>query len=81
MNLVLRVFVSSLSHTRVLVNLLSHEEDTILAEKRCAKMNDFCMAALVFLIGDVKKARTNAHAEITHFPMRCVIKAWEARGP
>ena len=25
-------------------------------------------------------ARTHAHAEITHFPVRCTIRAWETRG-
>ncbi len=44
----------------------------------CAEMCNFCMAALVFLTGYGIKARTHAHAEITHFPTLCIIKTWKA---
>ena len=57
---------------------LSHDQDTIHAEKACAEMHDFCMAAVVFLTGHGIKARTHAHAEITHFLMRGIIRTWKA---
>ena len=46
--------------------ILSHHQDTIHAEKGCAEMYNFCMAALMFLTGDAIKARTLAHVE---FPL------------
>ncbi len=47
---------------------LSHDQDTIHAEKGCGEMCDICMAALMFLTGQGIKARTHAYAEIDHFP-------------
>ncbi len=35
------------------------------------------MAALMFLTGQRIKARTHAHAEITHFPTLCMIRTWK----
>ena len=40
----------------------------------------FHMAALMFFTSHGIKARTHAHTEITHFPMRCTIRTWEALG-
>ena len=59
---------------------LSHDQDTIHAEKGCAEMCDFCMATLMFLTGHGIMARTYACVEIAHFPMRCIIRTWEAQG-
>ena len=41
-------------------------------------MRDFCMAALMFLIGHGIEARTHAHVEIAHFPVQCIIRIWKA---
>ncbi len=42
------------------------------------------MAGLKFLISEIIghgiKARTHAHAEITHFPTQCIISTWKAFG-
>ena len=46
----------------------SHDQGTNRAGKRCAEMCDLCMYPLMFLTGHGIKARTHAHAEITHFP-------------
>ena len=67
----------SSSHTLEL-NSLSHNQDTIHAEKGCAGMHDFHIAALMFLTGHRIKARTYTYAEITRFPMRCTIRTWKA---
>ena len=48
----------------VLSGFLSHGQDTIHAEKGCAEMCDFHMAALMFLTSRGRKARTHAQAEI-----------------
>ncbi len=64
----------------VFFNTLSHDRDTIHAEKRCAEMHDFHMAILMFLTGHGIKARTHAHAEIAHVPTRCIIRTWKALG-
>ena len=40
---------------------LSYDHDTMYAEKGCAEMHDFCMAALMFLTGHGIKAKTHAH--------------------
>ena len=52
----------------------SDDQDTIHAEKGCAQMRDFRMAALMFLTGHGIKPRTHAHAKITHFPTWCIIR-------
>ena len=43
-------------------------------------MCDFLMGALMFLTDHGIKARTHAHAEITHFTTQCIIRTWEALG-
>ena len=43
--------------------MLSHDQDTIHAEKECAEMCDFCMAAMVFLTRHGIKARTMPMSE------------------
>ena len=53
---------------------------TIHAEKGCAEMCDFSMAALMFLAGHGIKAKTHAHVEIAHFPTWCIIGTWKALG-
>ena len=58
---------------------LSHDRDTIHAEKGCAEMCKFRMAALLFLTGHGMRARTDAHAEIAlkmHLIGKCAISAW-----
>ena len=63
---------------------LSHDQNTIHAERGCVEMCNFCLAGLIFLmigiLGHEVKARTHTYAEIMHFPMRCIISAWEAWG-
>ena len=59
---------------------LSHDQDTIHAEKGCVEMRDSHMAALMYLTGHGIKARTHAHVEIAHFPTQCIIRAWESQG-
>ena len=54
---------------------LSHDHDTIHAEKGWVEMCNFHMAALMFLTGI--KARSHVHVEITHFPNRCIIRTWK----
>ena len=56
--------------------VLSHDQDTIRAEKGCAEMHNFCVAALMFLAGHGIKARTHAHTEIAHFPTQYIIRTW-----
>ena len=58
--------------------VLYHDQDTIHVEKGWAEMCDFHMAALVFHTGHGIKARIHAHANIAHFPLSCIIRAWEA---
>ena len=74
-------FCHSVIHS-VMANMkylvLSHDPDTIHAEKGSAKMCDFCMAAVMFLTGHGIKARTHAHVEITHFPTQCITRTWKA---
>ena len=36
------------------------------------------LAALILLKGHGIKARTNAHAGITHFPNQCIIRTWKS---
>ena len=55
--------------------VLSHDQNTIHAEKGCADMR-FHM----FLTGHGMKARTRAHVQITHFPTWCIIRTWTALG-
>ena len=45
-----------------------------------AEMPDFCMAALVFLVGHVIKARTHACVKIAYFPTWCIIRTWRVLG-
>ena len=45
----------------VMLSELSHDQDTIHAERGCVEMCNFCMAALMFLSGHGIKARTHAH--------------------
>ena len=59
---------------------LFHDQDTIRAEKRCADMHNFCMAALVFLTLHGMKARTHDYVEIAHFPTQCIIRTWKVLG-
>ncbi len=66
------------SQTHASSAFLSHDQDTIHAEKGCAEMRDFCMAALMFFTGHGIKARTHAPAEIVHFPTQCIIRTWKA---
>ena len=51
---------------------------TIHAEKGCAEICNFRMAASMFLRGHGIKARTHAHGEIAHFPTWCTIGTWKA---
>ena len=60
--------------------ILSHDQDTVHAEKVCVEMCDFYMAALMFRTGHGIKARTHANAEIVHFPTWCTIRTWRALG-
>ncbi len=64
----------------VCIKLLSHDQNTIHAEKGCAEMYDLHMAALMFLTGHGIKARTHAHAEVAHLPTRCIIRTRKALG-
>ena len=57
---------------------LSHDQDTVHAEKVCAEICDFCMAALMFLTDHGTKARTHAHVEITYSPTLSIIRMWKA---
>ena len=62
-------------------NVLFHDQGTIHAEKGCAELCNFYMAALMFLTGHGIKARTHTHAEITHFHtplcyMNCFLVMW-----
>ena len=57
---------------------LSHDQDTIHAEKGHAEMHDIHMEALMFLAGHGIRARTHAHVRITHFPTCCAIRTWKA---
>ena len=59
---------------------VSHDQDTIHAEKGCAEMCDFYMAALMSHTCHGIKARTHARAEIAHFSTRCIIRTWKALG-
>ena len=59
-------------------DMFPRDQDTILAEKGCLEMLDFRMAALMFLTGHGIKARTHTHAEIAHFPTRCIIRTRKA---
>ncbi len=72
------VYIHGLLHEDI--TFLFHDQNTILAEKGCVEKCDFHMAALMFLTGHGIKARMHAHAEIAHFPTRCIIRAWEALG-
>ena len=58
--------------------MLSYVQDTIHAEKGCAEMHDFCMAALMFCTGHGIKAGIHACTEITLFPKKCIIRTWKA---
>ena len=58
--------------------ILSHDQDTVHAEKGCAEMCDFHVAALMFLTGHQIKARTYVLAEIARFPTPCIIRTWKA---
>ena len=49
------------------VSALSRDQDTIHAEKGCAELRDFCMAAIMFLTGHWIEARTHVHADIANF--------------
>ena len=57
---------------------LSHDQDTVHAENGCAEMCHFCMVAFMFLTNDGIKVRALAHAEIIHFPTRCIIRTRKA---
>ncbi len=57
---------------------LSHDQDTIHAEKGCAEMRDFCISDLMFLTGHGIKAGAHACAEIAHFPSQCIFRTWKA---
>ena len=59
---------------------LSHDQDTIHAEKGRAEMCDFCISALMFLTGHGIRARTHAHAKITLFPTQYIIRTWKVLG-
>ena len=60
-------------------DILSHDHDTIHAEKGYVEMQDFCSAALMFLTGHGIKARIHVRAEIAHCPTQFIIKTWEAQ--
>ena len=60
--------------------ILSSDQDRINVEHGCAEMRDFHMVALMFPTGHGIKARAHAHAEITHFSTRCIIRTWKALG-
>ena len=59
---------------------LSHDQDTIHAEMGNVEMRNFRMAALMFLTNHGIKERAYAHAEITHFPMKCITRTWKELG-
>ena len=61
--MVLAIIITS---SMLKLNHLSHDQNTIHAEKGCAEMRNFHMAAVMFFTGHGIKARTFAHAEITH---------------
>ena len=58
--------------------ILSHDLDTIHAEKECVEICDFHTAALMFLTGHGIKGRAHACVETTHFPTRYIIRTREA---
>ena len=60
--------------------VLSNDHSKIHAEKGCVEMYAFHMASLIVLTGHGIKARTHAHAEITHIPTQCIIRTWKALG-
>ena len=60
--------------------ILSHDQDTVHAEKGCVEICGFCMAALMFPTDHGIKARTHVRAEIAHFPTQCIITNWKAIG-
>ena len=68
--------IPSLLNPLSITNDLSHQQDTIHAEKWCTEMCNFRMAALMFLTGHGIK--TYAHSEIAHFPTQFIIRTWKA---
>ena len=64
----------------LLLSILSHDQDTVHAEKGCVEMHDFYMTALMLLTGHGMKAGILAHAEIAHFPTWCITRTWNALG-
>ena len=69
--------VSLLSHP---VQFLSHQQDTVHAEEGCVEIQDFCMAALMFLTSHGIKVRIHALEEITHVTTLCIIRTWKVLG-
>ena len=59
----------------------SHDQDIIHTDKGCVEMCDFCMAALVFLIGHGIKARTHAPCRNRTFPKEVHHQNPESTGP
>ncbi len=72
------LFWCKILHKYLTASILSHDQDMIHGEKGCAVMCNFCMAALMFLTGQVIKAKTHACAKIAYFPTRYIIRTWKA---